>query len=268
MELKIISKENVETGKQKLPIQFQEEIRPDLIKRAVEVLRANSRQPYGADPMAGKKAATNLTRRRRKYKSTYGHGISRVPRKILSRNGANMNWVGAMAPGTVGGRIAHPAKAEKIWTKKINDKERKKAIRSAISATVIKELVEKRNHVVPNNYPFIVDAEIELLQKTKDVVKVLNKLGLEKELERSTERKVRAGKGKSRGRKYKTKKGPLIVVSGDCPLIKSARNILGLDVVKINQLNSELLAPGATPGRLTLFTNKAIELIEKGGLYL
>ncbi len=268
MELKILSKESVEKGKQKMPIQFQEEIRSDLIKRAVEVLRANSRQPYGADPMAGKKAATNLTRRRRKYKSTYGHGISRVPRKIMSRNGSNLNWVGAMAPGTVGGRIAHPPKAEKIWTKKINDKERKKSIRSALSATLKKEFVEKRNHLVPNNYPFIIDAEIESLQKTKDVIKLLNKLGLEKELERVSERKIRAGKGKSRGRKYKTKKGPLIVVSSDCLLLKSARNIPGIDIVKVNQLNAEVLAPGALPGRLTLFTNKAIEVIEKGGLYL
>ena len=49
-----------------------------------------------------------------------------------------MNWVGAFAPGTVGGRRAHPPKSEKIWSKKINKKENAKAIRSAISATLLK----------------------------------------------------------------------------------------------------------------------------------
>ncbi len=36
-----------------LPIQFSENLRTDLIKRAVLAVQANSRQPYGADPLAG-----------------------------------------------------------------------------------------------------------------------------------------------------------------------------------------------------------------------
>ena len=38
-----------------------------------------------------------------------------------------MNWVGAFAPGTVGGRKAHAPNAEKIFDKKINKKENRKA---------------------------------------------------------------------------------------------------------------------------------------------
>ena len=84
-----------------------------LIKRAVLTLQNNKRQRYGANPEAGKKVSAALSKRRRKYRGSYGHGISRVPRKILSRRGTSMNWQGAFAPGTVGGRRAHPPKAEK-----------------------------------------------------------------------------------------------------------------------------------------------------------
>ena len=87
------------------------------------------------------------------------------------------------------------------------------------------------------------------------------------ELNRVT-RKVRAGRGKLRGRKYKVNKSLLIVVSDKCNLINSANNLLGIDIVKVNSLNAELLAPGAVPGRLTIFTEKAIEKMEKEKLFM
>jgi len=71
-----------------------------------------------------------------------------------------------------------------------------------------------------------------------------------------------------RGRKYKTRKGPLLVVSKECKLLKSAKNIPGLDVVEVSKLNAELLAPGTTMGRLTLFTEAAIEKLEKEKLFM
>lgn len=268
MKLKIYSKENKESGSIEMPNQFKEDIRTDIIKRAVEVIQANRRQPYGADPRAGKKTSAELSRKRRDYKTSYGHGISRVPRKILSGRGSRFNWVGAFAPGTVGGRRAHPPKAEKIWTKKINTKERRKAIRSAMSATLIKELVEKRGHKIPSNYPFIIDSSIENLKKTEEVKKLLISLGFEEELKRTSERKVRPGKGKIRGRRYKNKVGPLIVVSGPCDLHKSARNIQGINIRSVKSINAELLAPGTVCGRLTLWTKSAIEKIEKENLFI
>ncbi|MBU4501784.1 MAG: 50S ribosomal protein L4, partial [Nanoarchaeota archaeon] len=93
------------------------------------------------------------------------------------------------------------------------------------------------------------------------------KIGLDKELERSSVRKIRAGKGKTRGRKYKTRKGPLIVVSDKCELQKSAKNIPGVDITTIRSINAELLAPGCVPGRLTIFTDKAIERLDKEKLF-
>jgi len=115
MELKILSQDNQEKGVLKLPIQFSEPVREDLIQRAVLTVEANTRQPYGTKPAAGMRHSADVSRRRRKYRGSYGHGISRVPRKVLSRRGTQMFWQGAVAPGTVGGRKAHSPKAEKIW---------------------------------------------------------------------------------------------------------------------------------------------------------
>lgn len=268
MKLKILTKEGTEKGNQDLPSQFNETVRLDIIKRAVLSLKSIRRQKYGAAPEAGMRSSSILSKRRRKYRGMYGHGISRTPRKIMSSRGTQFNWVGAFAPNTVGGRRAHPPKAEKEWAQKINKKERRKAIRSALAATVNKELVIERGHVVPDNYPFVLESGLESLDKTKQVIEFLKKVGFEKELIRAGEKRIRAGRGKLRGRKYKKKKGPLIVISRECKLEKAAKNIPGIDIVKVNALNAELLAPGAVAGRATLFTQAALEKLEKEKLFM
>jgi len=267
MKLDIIDLTNAKVGEIILPSQFEEEFRPDLIKRAVLAIQSRRRQSYAASKLAGKRASAKLSRRRRDYRGAYGFGISRVPRKIMTRRGTRMNWVGAFAPGTVGGRRAHPPKSEKVWDKKINKKERLKAIRSAIAATFMREVVAKRGHLLPDNYPFILDDKFESIYKTKDVIKTLKALDFEKELGRVKEKNIRAGKGKARGRKYKKKKGPLIIVSKMNEFGKSAGNISGVDIVDVKSLNAELLAPGAKPGRLSIWTASAINILEKEGLF-
>ena len=251
----------------KLPEQFKEPYHPDLIKRAVLTIQSNKRQPYGASLSAGKRASVKISKRRHNYRGCYGRGISRIPRKVTWHRGTQFGFTAAFAPGTVGGRKAHPPKSEKNWNKKINIKEKRKAIRSAISATINLDLVKQRNHLPPKNYPFIIDSKIEGLQKTKEVKQTLEKLGFKDELKRIESKKVRAGKGKSRGRKYKKKTGPLIVVSSNCKLIKSSTNIPGIKIIEVKKLNTELLAPGTQAGRLTLFTDKAIEIMEKEKLF-
>lgn len=267
-ELKVLGLDGKEAGKQKMPVQFDELVRPTLIKRAVHALQSHRRQRYGADPRAGKKASAVLSRRRRKYKGSYGKGISRVPRKTMLRRGMQMIWTGAFAPGTVGGRRAHPAKPEHDFSLKINDKERKKAIRSALSASLDKDVVASRGHKVPASYPFVVSSDCEKSKKTKDILAMLTALGLSDDLGRGSKKAVRPGKGKMRGRKYKRSKGPLLVVSDDCEALRAARNLAGVDVVKVAKVNAELLAPGAHPGRLTLYTQAAVEKMNKEGLFL
>ena len=265
MKLQIRDQGSV-VGEQEMPKQFSEAVRPDLIKRAVLALESHQRQPYGAKSDAGMRASAKLSRRRHNYRGAYGHGISRVPRKILSRSGTRFNWVGAVAPGTVGGRRAHPPKAEKIWDQKINIKERRKAIRGALAATVAKEVVAERGHLLPEGYPFVISGKIEGLSTAKAVQGALIGFGLQAELDRMSV-KVRAGKGKMRGRKYRKTRGPLLVVSGNCALKKAAKNLKGVEVVEVNKLNASLLAPGANPGRLTLYTDKSLSLMSKEGLF-
>ena len=267
MKLDVLDATSNKIGELRLPSQFEEDFRPDLIQRAVLAVQSHKRQVYAASQEAGKRASAKLSRRRRDYRGSYGIGISRVPRKIMSRRGTRMNWVGAFAPGTVGGRRAHPPKSKKILYKKINAKEKAKAIRSAISATISKEAVAGRGHLIPNNYPFILDEGFELIKKTKDVIEAFKKLGLENEIFRLEEKVIRAGKGKSRGRKYRRKKGLLIVVSKKNNLIEAVSNISGIDVVDVKSLNAELLAPGTKAGRLTLWTSAAINILEKEGLF-
>ena len=256
------------TGDLALPSQFSESVRPDLITRSVLSLQSRARQAYGSDPKAGMRHSSKLSKRRRKYRGSYGFGISRVNRKIHTRRGTRFFWVGAFSPQTKGGRRAHAPKAEKQFAQKINTKENRKAIRSAMAASVNAEVVADRGHKVPKGFPFALDNSFEGLQKTSDLHKALLALGLDEELQRAAVKNVRAGRGKSRGRKYKKAKGPLIVVSKDCPLLKSAANVAGVDVAVCNAVNAELLAPGADAGRLTLWTQAAVEKIAGEKLFV
>src|SRR3989338_7670311 len=232
MKLPILDSNGVQKGEKELPSQFNEQIRHDLIRRAVLALFSTARTPYGADLRAGKRSSPDLSKRRRHYRGSYGFGISRVPRKILSRSGTRFNWVGAFMPGTVGGRRAHPPKAEKILIEKVNIKERRRAIRSALAATIHTPLVAARGHLLSPHYPFILAEEFESVKKTKELQLALEKLALHDELARIKKKTVRAGRGTMRNRKYRRKVGPLIVVAHTCPLIKSSQN-LNIDVVDV-----------------------------------
>ncbi|MFH1511153.1 MAG: 50S ribosomal protein L4 [Candidatus Woesearchaeota archaeon] len=251
MEYPITTITNEKHGKRKLPSQFEEQVRPDLIKRAVVTIQKNNRQAYGAQPEAGQRQSAKLSRRRRDYKTSYGIGISRVPRKIMSRRGTRMNWVGAVAPGTVGGRRAHPPKSSKIIQVKINNKERKKAIRSCLAATALRK-----------DWPLIIEKKAEEIKTTKELKQMLDKLGLHLR----DEKKVRAGKGTKRGRRYKKSRGMLIVVSKECSLEKAGRNLAGIEIREAKKLDAETLAPGCQV-RPTIYTEESLDVIEKEKLF-
>lgn len=268
MKLPIVNLENARIGEIELPAQFNEFINMDLIKNAFLSWQSEQYQAKGVKKTAGKKAVAKLSRRRRNYRGSYGLGISRVQRKILSRQGTRFNWAGAFSPGNVGGYRAHPQKTEKIIIKKINKKEKNMALRSALRATVESSVVVKRGHKLPENYPFIVESSMEEIKKTKDAKSILEKLGFNEELIRSNSKKIRAGKGKFRGRKYDKKIGLLLVVSNQCGLMKAARNLPGVNIVSIDKLNINYLAPGAVPGRATLFTDASINKLRNEKLYL
>jgi large subunit ribosomal protein L4e len=267
MDVTIRSTENEDSGSIALPSQFAEVVRTDLVKRAVLVGQANARQQYGKMPGAGMRASAELSRRRRKYRGGYGLGISRVPRKIMSRSGTRFNWVGANMPGCVGGRTAHAPLARDLGLK-INTKERRKAIRSALAATVDVTIVKARGHKVPEGYPFVLSKDFESISKTKDFAKALLGLGFDAEMTRAAMKTIRAGKGTMRNRKYKRRIGPLVVVSSEAKALAAVKNLPGFDVVAVTQLNAELLAPGCHVGRATLFTESALAELAEKKLYI
>lgn len=268
MKANIFTITGTKTGDMELPFQFEEPIRKDLIKRAVLAVRSNNFQPHGTDPLAGAKQGAAMPKRRKKYKGTYGKGISRVRRKVMWRRGLHFAWQGAFTANAVGGRKAYPPMVEKVLTEKINVQERRKAIRSALAATADKKYVLSRHKADEvKSFPLIVEDKIENIKKSKDVKEALEKLGLEKELARTSESKIRAGKGKMRGRRYVNRIGPLIVVSKKCDIIKSGQGLSGVDVISVESLNAELLAPGTQPGRLTIWSQSAIERLSKERLF-
>jgi len=255
MRVNVFSLNGKPRKKIELPKIFQEEIREDLIRRAVVAAQSNRFQPQGRDKLAGKRTSAESW--------GVGRGVARLPRVKGSRYHAAGR--GAFVPMAVGGRIAFPPTPEKKIAKKINLKEKRKAIISAISATAIKELVEARGHRVENvpQIPLIIEDKFQGLSSTKDVLDVFSKLGLLDDLERAKVKKIRAGKGKMRGRRYKRRKSVLIVIGEDKGIKKAARNLPGVDVVRAKDLGAEDLAPGGHAGRLTVYTPSAIEQLEE-----
>lgn len=233
-----------------IPKVFSTEFRPDLIKRSVLASISARVQPYGPNTLAGKKTSAESLGKNR--------GIARLPRM---KSGPRR---GAFVPQTVGGRRAHPPVVEKIVREKINKKERRLALMSAIAASARIDKVRERGHKVEGLevLPLVVADGLETVRKTRETRDIFKTIGIWNDILRARERKIRAGKGKARGRKYKKKKGPLVIVSRNQGIYYGARNHPGVDVVEVEKLSTEDLAPGCEAGRLVLWTRSAIEKLD------
>ncbi len=244
-----------------LPKYFSRKVREDIVAKVLEAKK--TMQPYGPDPMAGKKqsASGRIVRRRHVWKSGYGRGMARIPRKQMSRKGTQFNWVGAFSPNTRGGRRAHPPKPDSmINTLKINKKELRIALESALSATASGEYVTKkygRLDKVEKQLPVIVESKVESL-KIKELLSSLKNILGESLFEVAIQdKKIRAGRGSRRGRKYKKSAGMLLVIGNNEKLKTSL-----FDVAKVKDLGVLDLAKGGL-GRLTVYTETAISELNK-----
>jgi len=233
-----------------MPRIFSIKPRKDLIRKASEISFSKNKQVQGRNKRAG-------LRNTAKGWGT-GHGISRAPR-IKGSGFPTARNVGRV-PFAKGGRRAHPIKTEKIVKKKMNKKVNKLSLISAISASGDLDWVKNRGHLIGKvpEIPLVIDDKIQTVKKTKLMYSILSELGLEDELVKVKEgKKIRAGKGKRRGRKYKNKKSILVVIKDDFGIVKASRNIPGVDVIKFENMSIANLAPGGLSGRLILWTQSA-----------
>ncbi len=248
---KIFDLQGKAVDKVRLPAVFKTPLRPDVIRRAVVALQSNRFQPQGRDPMAGERTTAESL--------GVGRGISRVARIKGGQRAALISMA-------VGGRAAHPPRVEKRIRKKIPKREMKLALRSAVAATGSKETVMSRGHTADDipDFPLVVVDEVQGLKRVRELREAFFHLGVLPDVYRvKKSRRIRAGKGKMRGRKMKQAVGPLLVISKDEGVIKAARNVPGVDVVPLESLNVELLAPGTHPGRLTIWTVSAMGRLDE-----
>lgn len=232
--------ENIE-----LPALFSSKANPEVIKKAFLAEMSSGRQPYGANILAGMRSSAHYHGSRHYRYTMMNRELARMPR-IHGRVGY-MNLAARVVPQAVKGRQAHPPKPAKKWAKKINKKEYNAALKHSLILSKTK---------------LIFTDDLENIEKTKKVKSVFEK-HIKDELKRCEKKKVRAGKGKMRGRKYKNKKGPLVVVAKKCSLLKSAQNIPGVDVTDVKNINIRMLAPGGTARRVIIMTKSSLNEISK-----
>jgi large subunit ribosomal protein L4e len=241
-------------GKVQLPRFFETPVRSDLVRRAVVALQSHMFQPQGRDPMAGKRTTAESI--------GVGHAMSRIPR-VKGDRYPRANQA-AFAPGTVKGRLNFPPVPTKRVAKKMNRKELKLAMLSAVAATSLKELIKARGHRIPDDrdYPLVVSDDVERIKKNSDAEKVLRNLGVWDDVHRASVRRNRAGKGSVRGRPLKHGVSALVVVERKQGAEKAFNNFSGVRVVDVRSLNVSDLAPGTQPGRLTIWTQSALRELD------
>jgi large subunit ribosomal protein L4e len=250
------------TGKEKsditLPKEFSSKIREDIVAKVLEAKKRQ--QPYSPSPVAGKQhsAKGKIVHRRHVWRSGYGRGQSRVPRKIFSQKGSRFNWEAAEVPFARGGMRAHPPKIEHFLKElKINKKELKIAFLSALSATASeKYVIDKYSTIEKLNkkVPFVISVGTEKAIKVKELLNGLKNMFGEELYNIAIKRKtIRAGKGKMRGRKYKSNAGMILVLGNDENLKTKM-----FEVKQVREIGVADLARGGL-GRLTVYTEKAIK---------
>jgi large subunit ribosomal protein L4e len=261
MKVPVYSLKGTEKGSLSVEKAFSKPVRTDLIRKVAGAEQAAMRQPYGTDPQAGMKSSATYRGRRGVKHSMMNREMARMKRIITTRT---LYMRARIVPQAVKGRKAHPPKAEKVWTIKINKKERMAALLSAASATTRKEWVERHGHDLSyvKHVPLVVDDELQSVSVVKDFRQVLDNLGLAEEVARLAGKKVRSGKGTMRGRRYKRKRGMLFVIAEDKGFVKAARNFPGVEICEVTNLGVEMLAPGTNPGRLCVWTESAVKKLE------
>ena len=249
-----------------LPDVFQAPIRPDIVSNISAFLRMNLRQPYAVHRHAGHQHSA--------ISWGTGRAVSRIPR--VSGGGTHRAGQGAFGNMCRKGRMFSPTRTWRRWMHVVKKNERRYATASAIAASSITPLVQARGHKVEQvkQLPLVVTDDLQFMQKTKEAVAFLKKHGLLSDAKKAKDSKtLRKGRGKMRNRRFTNKKGPLVVYNAKAgtqtpPIVLAVRNLPGVDVLNVHQLNLLKLAPGGHVGRLIVWTESAFNALnEKFGSF-
>jgi large subunit ribosomal protein L4e len=258
MEANIYHTDGKVEKKVTLPKVFENAYNEDIIKRALLAEQSNQYQPQGHDVMAGMRTSAQYIGRYGTYRTLRHVGRPARPRQMLAK--------GAMGevrriPSATKGRRAHPHMVEKVIIEKINRKEYAKALESAVAATGNASLVRKY-HTYSKDIPIVVSSGIEKITRSNELLKVLIVLGMADDLARS--RKPRTKEGKVRRSKKRYFRSSVLIVAKDTAAIgRAGRNIAGVDVLSVERMRIEKLAPGAKP-RLTIWSEDALSMLQDG----
>lgn len=230
-------------------------IRPDVVRFVHDNLAKNKIQPYSRFNRAGHQHSAESW--------GTGRAVARVPR--ISGSGTSRNGQGAFANMVRGGRMFSPIKIWRRWHRLVNISQRRYAISAALAASSVPALVMARGHKIDNvpEIPLVVSDEVERIKKTKEAVAILKAIKASDDVQRSADsRKIRAGKGKMRNRRYVQRKGALIIHNKEEGLSRAFRNISGVNIANVNRLNIRDLAPGGHLGRFIIWTEGAYKKLD------
>ena len=185
MKVTVFTTTGTKEGEIELPTIFSTPFRRELIHKAFTNLTSHKFQPQGRHPSAGQDVVADSN------DPPTGQGVSRVAR--AQGGGGGRQGQGAEVASTRGGRQAHPPIVGKVIYKKLNKKENKLALCSAIAATSSKDLIVLRGHKIEGieTFPIVVTDDIESTSKASDISKILDSLKLTQDTKRLESRKSR-----------------------------------------------------------------------------
>jgi large subunit ribosomal protein L4e len=158
-----------------------------------------------------------------------------------------------------------PTKIWRKWHRKISVNQRRYAVSSALAASALPSLVMARGHRIDEvpELPLVLADNLNRVSRTKDAKAVLARVGALADVEKSKEsRHIRAGQGKYRNRRYTQRRGPLVVYDVSEGLDKAFRNLPGVELALVDNLNLLDLAPGGHLGRFIIWTKGAFEKLD------
>jgi len=239
-----------------LPEVFTSPIRPDIVQFVHTNMAKNSRQAYAVSIKAGKQVSA-------KSWGT-GRAVARIPR--VGGGGTSRSGQGAFGNMCRGGRMFAPTKIWRKWHKRINLHQKRFAVCSALAASAVPALVMARGHIVDEvpEIPLVLADDVASTKKTSAAQEILASVGALEDVEKVIKsKKIRAGKGKARNRRYVKRRGPLVIYDSDQSEVRLGfRNLPGVELCCVDRLNLLQLAPGGHLGRFIIWSQSAVNRLD------